>query len=172
MPARLKSPELKTGHSKGRKERPTLGLVPAKEPMALVPKPPAGLLAQSKRIWTAYWASQVSGAVDADADMHRIHRWIMSVDEYERVLAVFRKERVVQGSQGQPVINPLASYLQNLETNISRAESEMGLTPMARLKLGITFGQAQLTAAELNRMLDGQPPASQFESIEGDWEAV
>lgn len=177
MPQAPKPANLKAGHSKGKAERRTIGLVPVKPPSSIIPKAPTGLLSATRKIWRAYWESQVSGAVDPDADMHRIQRWIMAVDEYERVLSVFRKARLVKGSQGQPVLNPLAGYLQNLEQNIGRAEAEMGLTPMARLRLGITFGVAQLTAEALNRALDEKPGDVAMADVEvaeweGQWEAV
>lgn len=158
-------------------KRPELGLVPAKEPSAIVPKPPAGLTTQSRKIWRAYWESQVSNAADQQADMHRLQRWIQYVDEYEKVSKVFRSTRLVKGSMGQPVLNPLSGYLANVEANISRAENEMGLTPLARLRLGITYGQAMLTAEALNRALDtateAEPSAEKEpEAWEGQWEAV
>lgn len=158
-------------------KRPEIGLVPAKEPSAIVPKPPAGLLATTRKIWRAYWESQVSNTADQNADMHRLRRWIEAVDEYEKVAKVFRKTRLVKGSMGQPVLNPLAAYLSTVEANISRAENEMGLTPLARLRLGITYGQAMLTAEALNRALDtatAEEPAAEKEpeAWEGEWEAV
>src|SRR5689334_10446712 len=105
-----------------------------------LPLPPKKLLASSKQRWVAYWGSQIARAVDPVSDLHRVERWIRAVDEYERVYPVFVKERLTTGSTGQVTLNPLASYLKNLEGEIARAEVELGLTPMARLKLGITFG--------------------------------
>jgi hypothetical protein len=37
---------------------------------------------------------------------------------------------------------------------IARTETEFGLTPRARAQLGITLGQAALTAADVNRLTD------------------
>lgn len=156
-------------------KRPEIGLVPARIEPRPVPKPPARLLPESRRIWRAYWQSQVSNAADEHADLHRIQRWIRSVDEYERCHKEFSQERIVRGSRGQPVMHPLASYLATLESEITRAEGELGLTPLARLRLGITFGQARLTAMELNRMLDETAPATtmpDLQIVDGEWEAV
>lgn len=178
MATPLKRPENKTGHSKGKAERPKLGIVPARPVNAPVPKPPAGLLARSRRVWRSYWQSQVANAADELADTHRLIRWIQYVDEYERVYDVFRKTRLVKGSMGQPVLNPLGAYLVTVEGNINRAENEMGLTPLARLRLGITYGQAMLTASALNQALDRtvpeELPAADAEQdvMEGQWEAV
>jgi len=180
MPTPRKPLALKAGHSKGRKEAPRLGIVPKRDETKPAPKAPGGLGAPARSVWRAYWRSQVSAAADRDADMHRIDRWIKAVDEYDKVLEVFRKTRLVKGSTGQPVLNPLSAYLSALEGQISRAEHELGLTPMARLRLGITYGEAQLTALELNRQLDqlgqGEPaevaelPAG--EAWEAEWETA
>lgn len=132
------------------------------------PKPPAGLLASSIRRWEALWDSPVSKAIDVSADSHRLERWIQAVDEYDRTNKVFRRARLVKGSTGQPRLNPLSSYLAQLSAEIHRAETELGLTPMARLRLGVAYGQAQLTAAELNAALSIEP-ASEPEPWEAEW---
>ena len=164
-----------------RVKRPEIGIVPAErsigsaEPRRMVPRPPAGLLVRTRKVWHAYWSSQVSNAADMQADTHRIERWIRWVDEFEKCMGVFVKTRLVKGSTGQPVLNPLAQHLQNVEQNIVRAEAELGLTPNARLRLGITYGQAMLTADALNRLLDEPGPgeaSSILELADGDWEAV
>ena len=49
---------------------------------------------------------------------------------------------MVAGSQGQPRLNPALDGLMKLETAILRLENELGLTPSARLRLGITFADA------------------------------
>jgi P27 family predicted phage terminase small subunit len=134
---------------------------------------PKGLLAATKRIWSAYWQSPVSRAVDREADRYRVERWITTIDEYERINAAFKQTRIVKGSTGQPVLNPLSQYLQQLLAEINKAETELGLTPLARMRLGIAYGEAQLTALELARALDelGEV-AIEPGVIDGEWEAV
>jgi P27 family predicted phage terminase small subunit len=134
---------------------------------------PKGLLAATKRIWSAYWNSPASRAADPGADRYRVERWITTVDEYERINAAFKQTRIVKGSTGQPVLNPLSQYLQQLLAEINKAETELGLTPLARMRLGIAYGEAQLTALELARALDelGEV-AIEPGVIDGEWEAV
>ena len=131
---------------------------PTSPPM---PPPPAGLQEPSVDLWTAFWASAVSVAVDARSDMGRLERWIRAVDEWHLVGPVFREQRVTGGSQGQPRLNPLAVYLASLEAIIATAETQFGMTPASRARLGLTVGQAKLTAATLNAMLNkgGKAPA-------------
>ena len=155
-------------------KRPELGIVkvdPASKP--IIPTAPKGLTAASKKRWRTFWLSPLATVVEISTDLHRVERWITAVDEYEKVGKVFRGARLVKGSTGQPVLNPLATYLATLETTISRAEQELGMTPMARLKLGIAVGQMRLTADALNKSLDdagGQLAISEVEDWEGEWQ--
>ena len=71
---------------------------------------------------------------------------------------------------GQPVLNPLAPYLATLEATIARAEQELGLTPMARAKLGIVIGQEALTADALNRSLSRHDERdAEQDAIDAEW---
>ena len=99
------------------------------------PKPPTGLLASSRARWRQFWESQAAKAVDLDSDMPRLIRWVQAADEYDRTAKVVRDTRLVKGSMGQPVLNPLVAYLVHLEGVISRAETEFGMTPAARMRL-------------------------------------
>jgi P27 family predicted phage terminase small subunit len=107
-------------------------------------------LASSRRRWDAFWSSASARAVDPDSDAGRLIRWIQQVDEYERVRRVItagpRGTRLVEGSQRQPVLNPLIPYLAELERQIAKAEDHFGMTPMSRLRLGITAAAGQVAA--------------------------
>ena len=133
---------------------------PRRAPLARVvdcPTPPAGLLKATRDRWQAFFASDVAKAVDLDADWQHLERWIRYVDEWSRVMGAFRRERFVTGSQGQPVLNPLAGYIATLESAISKAEAEFGLGPLSRMRLGIATGEAAMTAQRLNEMTRGEP---------------
>lgn len=134
-------------------KRPEIGLVQPPPADVVIPAPPPDLLKASVDRWEAYWRSAVSSAVDLNADRGLLERWIRSVDEWYRAYRDFRKARTTEGSTGQLVLSPLAKLIRQLETEIGRCERELGLTPMARLKLGLTAGQARLTADALNRSL-------------------
>lgn len=103
--------------------------------MTSPPKPPTGLLASSRARWRQFWESQSAKVVDLDSDLPRLIRWIQAADEYDRTAKVVRTSRLVKGSMGQPVLNPLVAYLIHLDTLISRAETDFGMTPAARMRL-------------------------------------
>jgi P27 family predicted phage terminase small subunit len=97
----------------------------------------------------SFWRSTVSQAVDYVSDRPRVERWIRWLDEWERTYRKLRKaDLVTTGSMGQQRLNPLARYLALCEDAVQKAEHDLGLSPMARLKLGITLGQARMTMAE------------------------
>jgi P27 family predicted phage terminase small subunit len=136
----------------------------------LVPRAPAGLLAISRKRWRAYWLSNLAQAVDREVDLRRIERWIEISDEYEKVNAILKQTRLVKGSVGQPTLNPLVSYLSVLLAELRAAETELGMTPLARQRLGIAYGQARLTAQDLNRILEERWSQREREPWEDDWE--
>jgi P27 family predicted phage terminase small subunit len=105
--------------------------------MTSLPKPPPGLLKPSRDRWAQFWESRAALAVDLASDMPRLIRWIQVTDEYDRTAKVVREARLVRGSMGQPVLNPLVGYLVHLESMITRTEKEFGMTPMARARLDL-----------------------------------
>src|SRR5947208_1436561 len=82
-----------------------------------------GLEAEEKRY--APWESDLAKAADRSVDLPRIERWIGLLDEYERLYDVFKQTRLVKGSTGQPVLNPLASFLLSLLAELRAAETEL-----------------------------------------------
>ncbi len=146
-------------------------MVEAPPPDLVIPAPPPDLLKASVERWEAYWRSSVSSAVDMNADRGLLERWIRSVDEWYRAYRDFRKARTTEGSTGQLVLSPLAKLIKQLETEIGKCEQQLGLTPMSRLKLGLTAGQARLTAEMLNRSLSEDDDGdADRDTIDGEWE--
>lgn len=138
-----------------------------------IPEPPEGLLPETVARWEAFWRSDMARHVQPAADMGRIIRWVQAWDEWIRATRAFKKKRVVSGSQGQPVLNPLGGYIDKLEGVIARAEMEFGMTPMARARLGLTAAQGAVTAAQLNRMLSrDRSNEAEPAVIDGDWDAA
>lgn len=131
-----------------------IGIVPEERVDIIVPEAPRGILKHSKQIWERLWASKLYDLVEIDTDMESMQAYIGLVDEYERARRGFRKERIVEGSQGQPRLNPLGKWMLDLRKQIRDYEEAFGLTPRARFKLGITYGEAQRTIHDLNKSLD------------------
>lgn len=163
------SPRKPPGEAKGHRSRNVIELVPP-PPESEVPAPPKGLAREALARWDAFWSSPVAATVDLDADGHKLTRWIVYVDEWDRAMRASRKERLVTGSQGQPVLNPLLRYVQQLEAAIKAIEAEFGMGAKSRSDLGISMGQAALTAADLNRLAEEADGADEEGALAGDIE--
>jgi P27 family predicted phage terminase small subunit len=91
--------------------------------------------------------------------------WIY--DELERLReAIELTGRVVDGSQGQPRPNPLYKQVEAFQAEARQMEDRFGLSPLSRLRLGITFADAQASLDGLNARL----AAKLAESDDDLWE--
>jgi P27 family predicted phage terminase small subunit len=123
-----------------------------------VPKPPSGLLAASRDQWQIYWASRLARPeLLKEVDQVVVERWIFAYDEWKRAINAVRKNRLVKGSTGQPVANPLMGWAQSREKEMNSCQAELGIGPKSRSSLGLAVGQELLTAAELNKMAEEDP---------------
>jgi P27 family predicted phage terminase small subunit len=84
--------------------------------------------------WNAFWASPQSDAVE-DVHLPALCRLFGLYSELEEVWALARKHRLVQGSNGQPVPNPLYRATDTLRAEIRALEDRFGLNPLARARL-------------------------------------
>ena len=120
------------------------------------PKANSRWLAKTKRYWNEYWDSDLASTAQK-VDFPAFYRLFQFYDEVERA------NRTIQnmgnsgllggGSTGQPTINPLITLTLKLEEKILKLEQELGLTPLARQRLGIAFGEAQMGFKQLQQLL-------------------
>jgi hypothetical protein len=126
-----------------------MAVVPASVPVGLaanpapIPGAPAGLLPATGAQWAAFWASDVAQAIDQASDLPAVERLFLLRDERARSFDVYSRQRTVSGSQGQPVLNPLAAVVRACDAEIRALEDRLGLNPRARLQLGLQFVSAR-----------------------------
>lgn len=135
------------------RERRDFGVIPAPNTVTVTPAAPRGLLAVQRAAWSTFWASPLAKVVELATDLPALTRLWTLYDERERCYQGVRRERLTLGSQGQPVLNPLYRQLAALDPEIRQLEDRFGLTPMSRLRLGVTFGDAARSLAEINAEL-------------------
>ena len=144
------------GKRQNRRARTNLKLIEQHDPDdVLVPLPPAGTSGAQAESWEDFWHSELSQLVKA-TDLAAVRRLWAYYQQHADLTAIFEKGRMVAGSQGQPRLNPALDGLMKLEGAILRLENELGLTPSARLRLGITFADATNSLDALARKLDVQ----------------
>ena len=121
-----------------RRHDPSIVLAEGETTATAHPRPPQGLLAATRKAWHTYWDDEIS-AITRGVDHQVINRLFGLYDEHARARVVVKQALMVKGSTGQIRTNPLADHILKLETAILRLENELGLTPSARMRLGIRF---------------------------------
>ena len=130
------------GKRQNRRARSNLRLIEQHDPASVVvPDPPEGLSQSNLESWDEFWHSELSQLVKR-TDLASVRRLWDYYQQHEDLTGIFAKGRMVAGSQGQPRLNPALDGIMKLEGAILRLENELGLTPSARLRLGITFADA------------------------------
>jgi P27 family predicted phage terminase small subunit len=134
-------------------ERAGVGLVALPGGKIEPPSAPTGLLKASREDWAAFWRSPL-GSLVVEADYPALRRLFTLYDERFRAYQGFRKARLVAGSMGQTVLSPLFAAMKSMDAEIRALEDRFGLSPIARLRLGVALGEAAKSLEELNRGLD------------------
>ena len=119
-----------------------------------IPKLKGRYLKITKEWWEDFWNSDLATAIDHKSDQSAVYRLATLIDERERVYKQAKKERLVVGSQGQVVLNPLYSAMLKLDAEIRQLEDRIGMNPKSRVSLGIQIGGLKKTLADLNADLE------------------
>jgi len=106
--------------------------------------------------WVAFWLSPLARQVE-QSDVGSLRRLHWLYDELDRMReAIEDTGRVVSGSQGQPRPNPLYKQMETFMSEARQIEDRFGLSPLSRLRLGITFADASASLTALNSRLSGK----------------
>lgn len=137
------------GKRQRRRSQTNLRLIDEHDVTAPIPDPPEGLSPARLEDWREFFESPLAGLVKR-TDLSVVRRLWNYYQQHDDLTAIFEKSRLVAGSQGQPRMNPAHDAIMKMETAILRLENELGLTPSARLRLGITFADATNSLDQLN----------------------
>lgn len=144
----MPGPMPKPAARRQRQNRPALISMPSRPNLA--PDAPDGLLAASRTAWDALWQSPVASTYLA-SDLPALRRLFALIDERERAFrAAVKSGRMTEGHKGQPVLNPALRYVGDLDAEIRQLEDRFGLTPRARMQLGVAFGEAHRSLDAMN----------------------
>ncbi|GAB4333616.1 MAG: hypothetical protein Kow0010_20190 [Dehalococcoidia bacterium] len=156
MAGKRQKPPSELVYRRGGRVKPLAPVTPAH----VTPPAPDGLGEHAVAVWSAFWASRVSGAVDLLADGEALRHWILCVDEREKLRAATLRAPLVKGSHEQLMLNPLFRRMRELNREIARAEEHFGMTPLARMRLGVTYLQEQAAKEDLEAKRERRRPHS------------
>jgi P27 family predicted phage terminase small subunit len=121
------------------------------QPDRKTPRTPAGLHPVAQHAWREFWASDVSYAVDLHADLGALKRWAHCISERARFSELVAHSPLVKGSRDQLRRNPLVDHIAVLNSEIARCEDHFGMTPLARMRLGIASAGAEVGRMAVER---------------------
>lgn len=124
----------------GRAERRMLTVVTDNAPLE-VPPMPKGLRASGKRQWEAYWGDRVSLAATG-VDAYDIERYCRLLDERDTLKRAALRKPVVQHIYGETP-NPRWRIVKELTREIEKLREQLGILPLARMRLGLVSVQAE-----------------------------
>ena len=140
-----------------RQNRVTTDVVVPLRSVQVRPEPESGWREGTVERWNFFWESKLASNVEP-SDEGALRRLFRLYDEIDRMWdAVEETGRVVEGSQKQPRPNPLFKQIETFQAEARQLEDRFGLSPMSRLKLGVTFADAHLSLASLNERLASRP---------------
>ncbi len=129
-------------------------------PREQLPAPPEGLDPAAVDSWYGYLGSVVGrSVVNLDTDGPALRRWAACVSQRLKLQPQLDETPLVKGSMGQKVVNPINTLIVNLTREIERLEEHFGMTPLARMRLGIAIGEAAESLDALRRSLDADAEA-------------
>ena len=130
-----------------------VGIVPVVSGSHPIPVADAVWREQTVERWVQFWSSPLASQVEV-SDEGAFRRLFWIYDELDRLRqAIEETGRVVEGSQGQPRPNPLYKQVESFKAEARQMEDRFGLSPLSRLRLGITFADAQASLDGLNSRL-------------------
>lgn len=135
-----KAPELRQGHAN---EGPAAGESVAVTPLEEAPPAPEHLDRNGRFLWDEVW--QAGGSFyQVHTDGATIERYCSLQSRRLTILAALENEGWLSvGSQGQEILHPLARVLNDIEGKLVALEDRLGLSPQARMNLGISAAAAQ-----------------------------
>lgn len=105
--------------------------------------------------WADFWSQRELLLGLGSIDVHLVRRIAGLKQLREEAAAGLKGNPLVMGSQGQPVANPLSRLVLSYDAEIRQLEDRLGLSPRARLNLGVSIAQAS------KRIEDLFPPAAE-----------
>ena len=103
-----------------------------------IPDAPKDFTPFGRRLWIDIWTAG-KNAYQPLTDCHVVERYVSLQQRRRDLLEILETEGwLSEGSTGQLVIHPAAKLLDSVEGKLGPLEDRLGLSPEARLRLGIS----------------------------------
>jgi phage terminase small subunit len=131
-----------------------IALAPAQQ-AAQYPLPDDGWLPEVAEAWHEFMSSPLAGPkVFKSTDLPALRRLFRYRDRLLHASLQFEEQPTTTGSMGQDVLSPWAAEIHRIEAEIQKLEDRFGLTPLARLRLGVTFEEGVGLATRNQKLLE------------------
>lgn len=115
--------------------------------------------------WAEFWRSDV-GRIAAETDIPAVRRMFNYRDMSDRLMDAFAEKPTVLGSTRQEKVNPALDKMLKLAPLIAMLEQQFGLTPKARLGLGLDVANVADRLDSINRAFESPLDPDVIELIE------
>jgi hypothetical protein len=114
--------------------------------------------------WETYWRSDVAKLATPES-MPSLYRLFDDYDERRTLFIGIRKSgaRLV-GTRDRPRANELYRVIAGLDAEIRQLEDRFGLSPLAKLQLGVAFGDAARSLERMNADFNREYEAAEPEA--------
>lgn len=117
-------------------------------------EPPPGLCPSAVDAWNAFWVDRPAALLTPAAKVVLL-RWVDALNRYARTTAEADLQPLVEGSQGQPVINPLYKIAQLALHTVDACERQLGIGGLYASQLGLAAVSERRSLAEMNARYGG-----------------
>lgn len=118
-----------------------------------VPVAPKGLLPGTVANWQVFWTSPLRPFL-IGVDRLVIDRYFELMDERDRAWANYRRKKVGIGSTGQAQVSHWWRVLTDCERMCIGMEAQLGIGPLSRMRLNISFAEAADSLADMLRAMN------------------
>lgn len=106
-----------------------------------------------REAWAELWSSPLAGHF-RPTDVPALRRLFDYRHQLIEAGERYAEEPMTVGSMGQPVLSPWAAEVHRLEATVQKLEDRFGLTPMSRLRLGVTYEEGVSLAQRNSQLLE------------------
>lgn len=117
----------------------------------VIPPAPRGLHTVARKAWKDFFSSPLAQVIDMAADGEAIRHWARCISERELFMEELKDSPLARGSMGQLVKHPLWDVVKELNRQIEKYREQFGMSPLARLRLGVAYSEADEALARMER---------------------